>query len=89
MKWIIEFSPEHLSVTGRFKTVESDMIRMGGVTGDMWFCDEKDKMPSGDYIPKLIIAKRTYLSVERVEEVDLPDKINEIEVTETKTVKWI
>ena len=67
-EWKIEYM-QGMSI-GRFKTVEADTIRMGVLIGDMWFCDEKDRTPTGDYTPKFILAKGTYLSVERIDEVE-------------------
>ena len=54
---------------------------MSKINGDMWFCDESDKKAAGDYLPKLIVAKGSYLSVERMEPkaepiiVDLSEKM--------------
>lgn len=76
-----EWRIEYLSgmTVGRYKGVKADVVRMGVPTGDVWFCDIKDKIGPEGYVPKLIIAKGTYVSIERVEpkEVDLSDKIKE------------
>jgi hypothetical protein len=86
-EWKIEYMQGYS--IGRFKFVEADMIRMGGATGDIWFCDKKDKMPGGDYIPKLIIAKGVYLSVEKVEPNIKEGMKKKVEFTKTETVEWV
>lgn len=63
--WRIEYISGY-SVSS-FKIIKADMVRMSKINGDMWFCDEVDKKAVGDYLPKLIVAKGSYLSVERIE----------------------
>ena len=71
--WKIEYINGYS--VGRFKMVKADMVRMSKVNGDMWFCDESDKKATGDYLPKMIVAKGSYLSVERVEPKEPKEEI--------------
>jgi len=53
---------------GRFKVVKADMMRISNTSGDIWFCDESDKTATNNYLPKFILAKGTFLSIERIDE---------------------
>jgi hypothetical protein len=88
-KWKIEYLPG--SSVGRFKEIEADMLRNCNATGNLIFCDEKDKIGTNNYIPKLVISKGSYLSVQRLD----PDAKQSMKKTETKTetkteaVEWL
>lgn len=77
--WRIEYLSGHS--VGRFKIVKADYVRVGSANGDLWFCNEVDREVR-EYIPKLIVAKGSYLSVERMEPKQEP-----IVVDFTKEVK--
>lgn len=85
--WKIEYL-QGVSI-GRFKDVEADMVRINTVNGDLWFCDEKDKIGTNDYIPKFIISKGTYLSIRRVE-IEQTSKQEAKEIVEIdEKMDWI
>lgn len=65
-RWKIEYAKDQGK--GRFKMVESDMVRVANANEDIWFCNYKDKDHQNHFIPKFILAKGTYLSVERIDE---------------------
>jgi len=68
---------------GHTMTVHADQIRMAGVSGDMWFCDNNDIDANGNHIPKLILAKDEYSSVTRQ---DIDDKDD---TSDNDNVAWL
>jgi hypothetical protein len=77
--WRIEYITGHSF--SRFKIIEADTIRMSKVNGDLWFCSNDEIDADGNHIPKMIVAKGSYLSVERVKPkkeeiiIDLSEKM--------------
>lgn len=69
------------SPLGNTAFVKADMVRISTQSGDMWFCDEADKKYANDYLPKFILGKGSYISIERIEE-EVPSKVKEVDLTE-------
>jgi hypothetical protein len=92
-RWRIEFLSGY--TIGRYKEVNADAMRNCTTTGNLIFCDEKDKKGMNNYLPKLVIAKGTCLSVERLDsdakEVDLTDKVTDFEeeFKQNNKIDWI
>ena len=63
--WKIEYMNGYSM--SKFKIVEADTVRMSRVNGDMWFCDNDDRDVDGNHVPKMILAKGSYVNVERIE----------------------
>ena len=64
-QWKITYLPG--SGQQPYKIIQSEVMRMATYNGDYWFCDECDKKATGDYLPKFILAKGSYLNIERVD----------------------
>lgn len=87
------------SPLGNTAFVKADMIRVSTQSGDLWFCDESDKKYANDYLPKFILAKGSYISIDRVEPkqeeivIDLSAKMKKAmekpSGPENDKVKWI
>ena len=88
-KWRITYLPG--SGQQPTKIIESDMMRIATHNGDQWFCNEEDKTERGDYLPKFILAKGTYLNIERVDTAEEPKTIpyNKAQVEKAKQMDWI
>jgi len=63
--WRVEYITGH-SVS-RFKIIKADSIRMSKFNGDLWFCNNGEMDEENNHLPKMILAKGSYLGVERVE----------------------
>ena len=82
-KWKIEYAKGPL--IDRFKMVESDMVRVANANEDIWFCNYKDRDHENHFIPKFILARGTYLSIEKME--PLKQKVEPIIVDFTEEMK--
>ena len=92
--WQIEYIDDR--VEGKYKVVSADMVRVSTQSGDMWFCDEADKKYTNDYLPKFILAKGSYLSIERIapkEPTPMSQPVakvyNKAQVEKAKQMDWI
>ena len=86
-KWKITYLPG--SGQQPHKIIQSDVMRIATYNGDYWFCDECDKKATGDYLPKFILAKGSYLNIERVYETKIVDLTKEVKEALVDEMDWI